>query len=237
LPVGCFLLRTTQETVLVDTGVGQLADATVRELAQEGYRFTGGDLPQAVAAAGVRPEEVGAVLLTHLHIDHCGGLLDPSGADAFLNARLWIGRADWEWFVVKRQGSMTERIRASLEKRQSLGRVELMEGDRVIAPGVTARATPGHTPGHYSVVVADGDERALILGDAVTWPAQLEEPEWHAPSDMDPDLAARTRESLFRELEREGGIAVGGHFPGIEFGRVVRGSAGRTWESVVEEPR
>lgn len=229
LPVGCFLLRTPSQSLLIDTGVGPLPEATVRELAREGYRFVGGELPLALHEAGRTPQEIDAILCTHLHLDHCGGLVGADGGAAFENAVLWIGRADWERFVLGREGSMTDGVRAVLEERFRRGRVELLEGDRAIASGVTALATPGHTPGHYSVVVSAGTERAFILGDAVTCPAQLALTEWHALSDVDPHLAARTRESLFHELERGGDAATGCHFPGLEFGRVLRGAAGRTW--------
>jgi hypothetical protein len=87
------------------------------------------------------------------------------------------------------------------------------------------------------VVVSAGSERAFILGDAVTCPAQLTEIEWHALSDVDAGLAARTRETLFRELETRGGAATGCHFPGLEFGRVIRGTAGRTWGRMPKESR
>jgi glyoxylase-like metal-dependent hydrolase (beta-lactamase superfamily II) len=201
----------------------------VRELAREGYRFAGGDLPRALQEARSTPEEIDAILCTHLHLDHCGGLLAADGGAAFEDALLWIGRADWQRFVVGREGSMTHGVRAVLEDCFRRGQVQLLEGDRAIASGVTALATPGHTPGHYSVVVSDGNEQAFILGDAVTCPAQLAETKWHALSDVDPGLAARTRERLFQALERGGAAATGCHFPGLEFGQVIKGAAGRTW--------
>ncbi len=125
------------------------------------------------------------------------------GGAAFENAALWIGRADWERFVVGREGSMTDAVRAVLEERFRQGRVELLEGDRAIASGVTALATPGHTPGHYSVVVSAGTERAFILGDAVTCPAQLALTEWHALSDVDP-TSRRARERAGSASSRAG---------------------------------
>jgi glyoxylase-like metal-dependent hydrolase (beta-lactamase superfamily II) len=231
-PVGCFLLRTSEQTLLVDAGIGQIPEATARDLAAEGYLFRGGELPSALREAQVAPEQIDAVLCTHLHLDHCGGLISAEGQAAFENAGLWVGRADWDRYVLGREGSMTESLRAVLQERFRRGHVELLTGDRVIAPGVTALATPGHTPGHYSVVVSAGNERAFILGDAVTCPAQLEEAEWHALSDVDAATAARTREALFRELEKGGGAATGCHFPGLEFGRVIRGSTGRTWSRI-----
>jgi glyoxylase-like metal-dependent hydrolase (beta-lactamase superfamily II) len=228
-PVGCFLLRTPRETILVDTGVGRLPEDMAREIAAEGYRFAGGELPCALGEAGVGADEVDVVLCTHLHLDHCGGLAEEDGRASFENAMLWIGRGDWERFVVNREGSMTRGVRAVLEDRYRRGGVLLLEGDRVVAQGVTALETPGHTPGHYSVLVSGGNDRAFILGDAVTCPAQLVETDWHALSDVDPPRAARTREALFRDLESGGGAATGCHFPGLEFGRVIKGAGGRMW--------
>jgi glyoxylase-like metal-dependent hydrolase (beta-lactamase superfamily II) len=98
-----------------------------------------------------------------------------------------------------------------------------------IAPGVTARAAPGHTLGHHCLVLSSGTERALLLGDAIACPVQLEEPEWSAMSDVDPGLAVRTREALFRELEDSSDVAVAAHFPELRFGRVMLGEGKRYW--------
>jgi glyoxylase-like metal-dependent hydrolase (beta-lactamase superfamily II) len=108
------------------------------------------------------------------------------------------------------------------------GRLDPLDGDMVaIAPGLTARHTPGHTPGHYGFVVSSGESRAVILGDAVECPLQLEEPDFSALSDVDPALAARTRETLWRELEGTDTLMTGAHFPGLEFGRVLAGTGKR----------
>jgi glyoxylase-like metal-dependent hydrolase (beta-lactamase superfamily II) len=97
-----------------------------------------------------------------------------------------------------------------------------------IAPGVTARHAPGHTPGHYILVIASGTERALLLGDVVQCPLQLTETDIGFLSDVDRVLAARTREALFRELEDQD-VSIGmDHFPGLEFQRILTGE-GRRW--------
>jgi glyoxylase-like metal-dependent hydrolase (beta-lactamase superfamily II) len=96
-----------------------------------------------------------------------------------------------------------------------------------IARGLTARHTPGHTLGHYGLVVSSGAERAVLLGDAIECPLQLEEPDFFAMSDVDPALAARTRQALWDELEGTN-VAVGAaHFPGLQFGRVLKGTGRR----------
>jgi glyoxylase-like metal-dependent hydrolase (beta-lactamase superfamily II) len=109
-------------------------------------------------------------------------------------------------------------------------RLEPASGDMVaIAPGITARHTPGHTPGSYSLVLSSGDARAVLLGDAVECPIQLEEPDFHIISDVDPALAKRTRELLWRELEGTDTLVGAAHFPGLEMGRVLTGGQGARW--------
>src|SRR5690242_2867120 len=76
------------------------------------------------------------------------------------------------------------------------------------------------------VVISSGQERALLLGDAITCPVQLDEPTWHSMGDVDPALADRTRERLWRELEDQSTIGAGAHFPELQFGRVLQGTPG-----------
>ena len=120
-----------------------------------------------------------------------------------------------------------------MEALATTDRLEPMEGDLVaIAPGITARHTPGHTMGHYGLVLSSGDERAVLLGDAVECPLQLEEPDFSVISDVDPALAARTREALWAELEGTPALVTAAHFPGLEFGRVMRGEGKRYFTPV-----
>jgi glyoxylase-like metal-dependent hydrolase (beta-lactamase superfamily II) len=88
-----------------------------------------------------------------------------------------------------------------------------VDRDTTVAPGITALLAPGHTPGHLCVVLSSGRERALLLGDAITCPLQLDEPAWHSMGDVVPALAARTRERLWRELEDGHTVGTGAHFP------------------------
>jgi glyoxylase-like metal-dependent hydrolase (beta-lactamase superfamily II) len=109
------------------------------------------------------------------------------------------------------------------------GRLEPFAGDTEVAPGVSVRHAPGHTPGSAVVVVSHGAERALLLGDAVHCPVELEEDEWEAVFDVDPVLGARTREALARELEGSGVPVAAAHFPGLRFGRLLPGTGRRQW--------
>jgi glyoxylase-like metal-dependent hydrolase (beta-lactamase superfamily II) len=219
LPIGCFLVRSGDRLVLIDAGVGQLHDEM----------FDGGQLLDALAGVGVETGDLDLVICSHLHLDHCGWLIDRHSQPVFPSATVSVGAGDWRYFVVDEAGFMRRSIRAGLVSLAEAGRVELLEGDAEIAPGVTVTAAPGHTPGHVCVVLSSGIERVLLLGDAIHCPVQLEETDWRVIADVDADLAARTRERLWRELQGEGVRGAGAHFPELRFGRVLAGRGRRWW--------
>jgi glyoxylase-like metal-dependent hydrolase (beta-lactamase superfamily II) len=204
LPLGCFFLPGT-ENVLVDTGFGPAQ--------QEGV-IVGGRLLENLAQHRIRPEDVHIVALTHLHGDHVGWVGDATGRPVFSNAKFVLGRGDWEYFMSS-DDLLEPHIRESLQWLDRQGRVVLQDGEAGVAPGITRLSAPGHTPGHSLFVVHDGRARMLLLGDALYCPQQLSNLDWQAASDVDPDLARRSREVLFRDLELHGGEAVGTHFPGL----------------------
>ena len=215
IPVGCFLLRTGETTVLIDAGIGDVDVGWAQ----------GGQLPGALRAAGVEPEDIDIVVCSHLHVDHIGWL-SVDGAPYFPNAVVRYGATDWAQFVSSAEAD--SRSRLIMEVLLAAGRLDPLEGDMLqIAPGLTARHMPGHTLGHYGLVVSSNNERALLLGDAVECPLQLEEPDFHALSDVDPAMAARTREALWRELEGTNTALTAAHFPGLQFGRVLVGAGKR----------
>ncbi len=220
IPLGCFLLRNGEATVLIDAGLGDVDVGWAR----------GGELPSALRAAGVEPDEIDVVVCSHLHIDHIGWLV-TNETPFFRNATVRYGAGDWQQFVA--EAPEDSRGRQIMEILAAGGRLDPLDGDMVrIARGLTARHTPGHTLGHYGLVVSSGEDRALLLGDAVECPLQLEEPDFYAMSDVDPALAARTREALWREIEGSNALVTGAHFPGLEFGRVLPGKGKRYFSGI-----
>jgi glyoxylase-like metal-dependent hydrolase (beta-lactamase superfamily II) len=211
-PVGAFVVRTSDRVVLLDAGVGDVHDEM----------FDGGALLGSLRELGVAPSDVDTVVVSHLHSDHMGWL-EHDGAPTFTNATVHVGAGDWEHFVVQAAGGRRRaaRLRAIEE------RVSLVDADSVtLAPGLTTRLTPGHTPGHLSTVVSSGDERVIVLGDALHCPAQLTETEWEFVYDVDPALARATRRALVREAEQPGTHLLPCHFPGLQSARLVPAAAG-----------
>lgn len=215
IALGCFVVRTGDVTVLVDAGIGPV----------DSPLFRGGDLPDGLRAAGVAPEDVDVVACTHLHLDHTGWLVRDE-RPFFPNATVRFGAGDWKQFVEDMPNGYERTIVQTLE---AAGRVEVIDGQTTIAPGVTSLPAPGHTLGHTCYVVSSGDRRALLLGDAISCPVQLGEPEWMAMSDVDAELAKRTREALWREIEGTEDVAVASHFPDLKFNRVLVGEGKRYW--------
>jgi glyoxylase-like metal-dependent hydrolase (beta-lactamase superfamily II) len=218
MPVGCFLVP-GEPNVLLDLGLGPL-DRSDWEI-----DLAGGRLLDGLAKVGLAPEDIGVIALSHLHVDHVGWLGGLGGEPVFPNARVHLGAGDWEYFV---QGApelpLDAPVRHALLNLAEEDRVVLHHDDRLIAPGVTRLAAPGHTPGHSVFAVHDGSERALLLGDSLYCPLQLTEVDWAISVDVDPKLARRTRERYLRELESGGDLGVGCHFPELRAGRVLAGS-------------
>jgi glyoxylase-like metal-dependent hydrolase (beta-lactamase superfamily II) len=222
LPIGCFLVRTGDRVVLVDAGLGP----DQRDL-PHGMSLAGGQLLTGLLAHGVSPDDVTDVVCSHFHGDHVGWLFGLEAVPTFPNALIWYGEADWQHFVTG-TAAMDDHIRAGFLAPDTSGRLRPVDEDTTVAPGVDVLLAPGHTPGHMCVVVSSGPYRALLLGDSITCPVQLDEPSWNSMSDVDPALARRTRERLWRELEDGRTTGAGAHFPELRFGRVLPG-VGRRW--------
>jgi glyoxylase-like metal-dependent hydrolase (beta-lactamase superfamily II) len=187
IPVGAFVVRTGDEIVLMDAGVGVTDDPM----------FEGAALIENLSAVGLQPTDITIVTVSHLHSDHCGWL-EADGKSVFSNARIRIGEADWEHFVVGAGGGRKRAARLRVVEEQ----VDLIDADGVsVAPGITSRHTPGHTPGHTSFVITSGTERLIVLGDAMHCPAQLTETEWEFLYDTDRALAKRTRKHSLGKLK------------------------------------
>src|SRR2546423_64959 len=146
LPFRAFLVRSESGVVLIDAGLGPKPGdfLPVRQ----------GWLPSELEAAGISPEEVEIVLLTHLHVDHIGWAA-ADGWPYFSRARYIASATDWAFFEAREESRVVfdEKL-APLERADVLELIELHETD--IAPGIVMFPTPGHTPGHMSVRVAGG---------------------------------------------------------------------------------
>lgn len=223
--LGAFLIRSGDRKIVVDLGLGKDVEIEIPDFA----RASSGRLLESLGAAGVTPDEVDTVLYTHMHADHVGWT-SVDGALTFPNAEHLIGAAaEFDFWRANPEVAFAPSPEAVLDPLEN--RLTTCSDGQAVAPGVTLRATPGHTPGHQTVVVSSGTERAVILGDLVHCPVQLVEPEWSVLFDVDPVQARTSREALLDELEGTDVAVACGHFPEAAFGRVVRGEGKRYWQT------
>ena len=217
LDLGGFLVRSGDRTVLVDAGVGRIDNG----------KYTGGGFLDALRGYGVAPEDVTDVVFTHLHFDHVGWATQQ-GRVVFGNAAYRVHAADWAHFVESPDAQP-----GAVRKLSPLaGQLETFDGEATLAPGLTARPAPGHTPGSTVYVVSSGAERALLLGDVVHSVVELAEPDWEAVFDLDPAAARAVRHALADEVAGSADLVTGGHFPGLRFGRVITSSGHRTFRAI-----
>lgn len=234
IPTGCFLIQGDGRTILVDAGLGPLSlpfpDGIPTAHAVAGGDTPplseGGDLPAQLRAAGVESSDVDTVLLTHLHSDHIGWIA-PAGTPYFGEASVVFGEPDWADLIDN--GQPADPAVQGMQVAREHGRLETITTEtQSITPGVTVRHAPGHTAGSYIVVIASGKDRAYLLGDVVQHPLQLNDESISFLTDLDPALAARTRQRVFDAMEREQAAIGMDHFPGLGFQQIIAGSP-RKW--------
>ena len=209
-----FLLRDGATTLLVDTGWGPEND---------------GKLLVELEASGVRPADVTHVIFTHLHGDHTGWNIDrASGKALFPAARYLVPQKDWDHYGKGDTASFERDVRPL----QAMGCLDLISGEKTISAGLTAIPTPGHTPGHTSVVVSSGGQRGFILGDVVLTPMDAEEPDLESVFDGDRALAVRTRKQIIDRLVADGSLVGASHLPAPGLGRFVPTEGRQYWQGL-----
>ncbi len=219
-PYTCLAINTGREWVLLDTGAGSFFPTT-------------GNLTERLRAAGIDPAEIATVVLTHGHPDHLGGNVDAEGQPVFPRARYVLCRQDWEHFVD--HGDPEQDIFARIAQAQLLpirSRVDPVESNAEITPGIQLVPAPGHTPGQVAVLLASGSEQLLYISDVVLHELHLRHADWYPVYDVDRDLAGATKRHLFDRAAADRTLVHAFHFPFPGLGHVVQKGNGWEWQPV-----
>lgn len=225
---GTFLVRGDGHTTLIDTGFG----APGRELGVPG----GGELPLRLGELGVQPGEIDTIVVTHLHGDHCGWLTDDDhdGELTFPEAIVYLSRVELEYWTTAASDDnpMAAGARNRINPVREARHVATFDGEYAVNSSLTTVPTPGHTPGHTSVMLTSEGEHLLILGDAAHHPVHLERHDWIPGVDLDKEESQRSRRKLAELAAERDATVTGGHFPILTLGKVRRVEGGFRWEGV-----
>jgi glyoxylase-like metal-dependent hydrolase (beta-lactamase superfamily II) len=228
--LGCFLLRGPMGINVVDAGIGPGPVPYLGDV--------GGCLMDALAAVGVAPADVDAVLFTHLHFDHVGwaSLPDAHGQPrpAFPRARYVVGASEWAFWSAGPASVMAHHRDAfarAILPLSAAGVLEVVADGSSPVAGATYVPLPGNTPGHQGLRIESGGARALFVADLCHCPAQVAAPDWSHRSDVEPEAGRASRRHVFETCAEDGTLLAFGHFPrGVDLGHVRRDGAGWRWE-------
>jgi glyoxylase-like metal-dependent hydrolase (beta-lactamase superfamily II) len=204
------IVKSGGKTIVIDTGNGIGAIA--------GTKGEVGHHRANLQAAGIDVNAVDIVLISHIHGDHINGLKNPDGSPAYPKAEIKIGAVEWAYWTDESNMAKTPKSNqgnfANVKKVFTGLKPTPFEVGKEVAPGITAIATPGHTPGHTSFVVASGSKRVLVQGDVAFAPGVfVKHPDYQLVFDVQGDLAVQTRKKLYDMAVAEKLPVIGYHFP------------------------
>jgi glyoxylase-like metal-dependent hydrolase (beta-lactamase superfamily II) len=228
IPMGmrCLLVEHDSGLVLIDTGAGNKENPRFYDIyGIENAGTTGPTaLEDGIRAAGHRPEDVSLVINTHLHFDHAGGntYRDADGAirPSMPNARYVVQRGEHHFATHLNERTAASYFAHNFEPIREAGRLDMVEGEREIVPGITVVPTPGHVPFHQSVLLRSRGDTALYLGDLVPTTTHLPLP-WIMGYDLDPLVTLETKRRILLRMEAEGWLALFEHDAFHAWGRIV----------------
>ena len=216
--LGTFVISNSDQSIVADTGFGP-----------HGKMF-GSKPPAQLIQDFIRNkipfESIDKVFLTHLHGDHYGWNYREDLVDrppTFPNAKYMVNRLDWDHWSSDQMLSTDpdDPLKRSVLPLLNDGLLDLMDGDTNLMKGVDAIHTPGHTPGHMSLLISSRNERAMLLGDIVGSPMQITKSDYPYMPDSDPELGRNTRHRLINKAHDEKMIVLGSHLSYTGWGTII----------------
>ncbi|MBU1211583.1 MAG: MBL fold metallo-hydrolase [Alphaproteobacteria bacterium] len=214
------VVNTGSKLVIIDTGMG----------ASKMFGDTTGRLPNNLKSAGIDPAAIDAVILSHCHPDHAGGLVDAEGKSVFPNAQVYVNEEDFKFWTdeAKLSGDakpFVELARANLLPHKD--RMAFIKGGQEIVTGITAIDAPGHTVGHTVFMLTSGGKSLAVTADCGHHSVlMVETPKIEFVYDTDPKLAVQSRLKIWDMLATDRIPFIAFHFPWPGVGNLAKQGEG-----------
>lgn len=217
------VVKTGGKTIAIDTGNGLGANAATKGAV--------GNTRHSMTAAGIDAKAVDIVIISHFHGDHINGLKNADGTPAYPNAQILVPATEWAFWTDESNASKANAANkgnfANVKKVFDGLKPTPFEAGKEVAPGITSMATPGHTPGHTSFVIASGGKSIAVQGDVSNHPGVfMPNPGWHAVFDNEPQVAEATRRKFYDMAVADKLPIIGYHFPFPSAGFVEKSGTG-----------
>ncbi len=234
----CLLVQSGGQNILIDSGYGN--KLSEKQKANIWMERPGGDLVAGLGRLGLRPEDIQLVIPTHLHYDHAGGLtrFDEDGqtiVPTFPNAEYVVQGREYEDAMRPNERTRATYFPFNYDPLVKSGQMRLLEGDTQLVTGVRGVVTPGHTPGHMSVIVESGGQHLMFVCDMASYAIHFERLGWMTGYDVEPLVTLESKRRWQQWALETGAILVFAHDSQRPAGRYVMGEDGKGLIEKIDE--
>jgi glyoxylase-like metal-dependent hydrolase (beta-lactamase superfamily II) len=231
ISITALMVNTGKKLILIDTGTaGQITD-------------TAGVMLDNLTVAGVSPDDIDTIVISHFHPDHIDGIKTKDGAKVFPKAEILVPEPEWTfWMDDTNLGSYSGKVHGYfLNARRIFAdiakEVRRFRPGADVSPGITSIPAYGHTPGHSAFSIHSGNQSLLVMSDTVRNPYLfVRHPDWQPIFDMDGPLAAKARRHILERAASDRMLVEAYHFPFPACGHIVKSSSGFEFEPVMWAP-
>jgi len=224
LDLASLFIDTGKYKILIDTGFGIESD----------LEPDAGKLVENLGKEGIKTSDIDLILHTHAHIDHVTGSFDTKGKPVFPNARYILSKSEWEFINSKPPAGEDPKAFAVARTRyvKMPEKIEVVENNTEIVPGIKLLLAPGHTPGSCMYEITAGNKSLLCIGDLIHSIIELIYPEAFIMFDIEPEKALESRDRVFSQAAKSGTVLLVPHFPFPGIGRVMKNGKLFDWQAL-----